>query len=660
MGRAAGASSTLIDRTRFSAQGLAGGLEGAPGELALSSGERAQPKTVLDVPADVRVRLSPPGGGGYGDPFERHSELVLDDVGRRVRVRRERAQGLRRRGGVRRPCRTASCVRVTGTGSTRTRRGRCAAAARRAPSFASDLVPGRHVARRAMLSSMAGGADVTSGPRSGTSFGGSRRAVVVGAGAIGLATAAELARRGWTVTVADAGSERLGASDISFARLNASEKTRRDYFELNAAGMAAFRSLAAAEGWAPSWLHLTGHLEWETTPDRRRRLRERTRLVESWGYAVTVLSGKDVRETLEPDLLAPDDEEVTFFPDEGYVETTGMLADLSATARAYGVEFRPGVLVSGLVSSAGRVRGVELATGEVLPADVVVSAAGRWTSELAEQAGAVVPLLGTSDARVAGFLARTAPTTTSFSRSVFSPGLNLRPDTDGRLVLQAFDLDDMAAADTAGTVPQRIARELARRLRRTLRLPGPVAVDEVQVGVRALPVDGFPVVGWAGTLDGFYVVVSHSGVTLCLLLGGSWRPRSPRDGTSPRLAPVPAPAIRPGSSRGGGRRRRPDRRGAQNSRCAGRPRRPPDRAVEGHPARARRLADGDHREDLATQPNPRARGRCALRRLRAEPGAVRRPRGAPPGRATVPALAHGSVQLAPDHVRRGDEPSSNG
>ena len=72
--------STLIDRTRFSAQGLAGGLEGAPGELALSSGESAQPKTVLDVPADVRVRLSPPGGGGYGDPLERDPELVLDDV----------------------------------------------------------------------------------------------------------------------------------------------------------------------------------------------------------------------------------------------------------------------------------------------------------------------------------------------------------------------------------------------------------------------------------------------------------------------------------------------------------------------------------------------------------------------------------------------------
>ena len=372
--------------------------------------------------------------------------------------------------------------------------------------------------------------------------------MVVGAGAIGLATASELARTGYSVTVLDAGGNRLGASDISFAWLNASGKTGRDYFELNAAGMAAFRSLAGEMGGAPPWLHLTGHLEWETAPDLRRRLRERTRLVESWGYPVAVFSGKEVRETLEPDLLVPADEEVMFFPDEGYVETGGMLAHLRQTARDCGVELRSGVLVRGLAISGGRVRGAELETGEVLPADVVVCAAGRWTGELAEHAGAVVPLLGSSDARVAGFLARTAPTTTSFSRSVFSPRLNLRPDSNRRLVLQAFDLDEKATADATDGVPQRVPRELGRRLRQTLRLPGPVAVEDVRVGVRALPVDGFPVVGWAGTLDGFYVVVSHSGVTLCLLLGRLVATEIAEGRDEPRLAPFRPQRFDPGSA----------------------------------------------------------------------------------------------------------------
>jgi N-methylhydantoinase B len=72
--------STLIDRTRHPAPGLEGAGPGAPGGLALSSGEPAQPKTVLHVPQDVRVILSPPGGGGYGDPLERDPERVLADV----------------------------------------------------------------------------------------------------------------------------------------------------------------------------------------------------------------------------------------------------------------------------------------------------------------------------------------------------------------------------------------------------------------------------------------------------------------------------------------------------------------------------------------------------------------------------------------------------
>jgi N-methylhydantoinase B len=72
--------STLIDRTRFPAPGLDGGGSGAAGELSLASGAPAQPKTVLQVAEDDRVLLSPPGGGGYGHPYEREPERVLADV----------------------------------------------------------------------------------------------------------------------------------------------------------------------------------------------------------------------------------------------------------------------------------------------------------------------------------------------------------------------------------------------------------------------------------------------------------------------------------------------------------------------------------------------------------------------------------------------------
>jgi N-methylhydantoinase B len=72
--------SAMIDRTQFAAQGHAGGQPGALGELLADDTQRLQPKTVLWLTPETRLQLSPPGGGGYGDPFARDPQRVLDDV----------------------------------------------------------------------------------------------------------------------------------------------------------------------------------------------------------------------------------------------------------------------------------------------------------------------------------------------------------------------------------------------------------------------------------------------------------------------------------------------------------------------------------------------------------------------------------------------------
>jgi len=72
--------SGMYDRLKFSAQGLLGGEAGAAGAFVLSDGRQANPKELLFHPSSTRVETALPGGGGYGNPFERDPFAVLDDV----------------------------------------------------------------------------------------------------------------------------------------------------------------------------------------------------------------------------------------------------------------------------------------------------------------------------------------------------------------------------------------------------------------------------------------------------------------------------------------------------------------------------------------------------------------------------------------------------
>ena len=70
----------MIDRTRFAAQGVEGGHDGALGVFEFVGGTRLAPKTVVTFAPGDQVELWPPGGAGYGDPLAREPERVLADV----------------------------------------------------------------------------------------------------------------------------------------------------------------------------------------------------------------------------------------------------------------------------------------------------------------------------------------------------------------------------------------------------------------------------------------------------------------------------------------------------------------------------------------------------------------------------------------------------
>jgi N-methylhydantoinase B len=70
----------MFDRTKFPARGLHGGCVGAPGEVQLDDGTPLAPKGKHTIPPEHTLILRLPGGGGYGSPYDRPAELVLQDV----------------------------------------------------------------------------------------------------------------------------------------------------------------------------------------------------------------------------------------------------------------------------------------------------------------------------------------------------------------------------------------------------------------------------------------------------------------------------------------------------------------------------------------------------------------------------------------------------
>ncbi len=70
----------MFDRIDHPACGRAGGRPGKPGFAGLQSGEIRHSKGNQTIPRGDRLRLELPGGGGFGDPFERDPRKVANDV----------------------------------------------------------------------------------------------------------------------------------------------------------------------------------------------------------------------------------------------------------------------------------------------------------------------------------------------------------------------------------------------------------------------------------------------------------------------------------------------------------------------------------------------------------------------------------------------------
>ena len=348
------------------------------------------------------------------------------------------------------------------------------------------------------------------------------RVAVIGTGIVGACVAWNLTQRGADVLMVDAGRPGAGVTNWSFSWVNASNKTQtREYFDLNVAGMSAYRDLVGNLG-GSEWCHLTGHLRWFDTPERSEQLRDEVTRLGDWGYAATVWTADRARRLLEPHVRFPaDDTVVGVYPDEGWISGRALVARLTADAADRGAKAFFDAPATDIVVDHGRVRGIVLSGNDRHAVDAVVNAAGPAAGRIAGLVQRDLPMRDEP-----GLVIRLLCDEVPVQRAMHTPHVEIRPDGENRVLLHSRAIDDSIDADPdsgsgsgSGSEGNALSVELLALARDVVPALTRAEVAAQMVVWRPIPADGFPSVGGVEGVSGYYEAVTHSGITLGAVLG---------------------------------------------------------------------------------------------------------------------------------------------
>jgi glycine/D-amino acid oxidase-like deaminating enzyme len=334
------------------------------------------------------------------------------------------------------------------------------------------------------------------------------RVVIAGAGIMGASIAYHLAKRGAQVTILEKQRPGNGATEKSFAWINATfSKQPRSYYDLNLFGIAGWRrlTLELAGDLRIQW---GGSVEWfEPGTRAAESLRDKVRAHQQWGYPTHLVDSAEIRRLLPS--IAPGPVGAACHSEiEGTVDPMHALGVLLKHAQQYGAKLEYPCEVTGISVASNRVSGVATTKGPIAT-DFLVLAAGVDTPRLTSLLGVNVPLKESP-----GLLAHTTPQPRMLDRVALAPGANIKQNPDGRIVT-GTDFDAAGTLDTSREFGMKLLGSAEKFLDR---LSG-AQLETVTLGHRVLPVDGHPVVGFVERYPNLYVTAMHSGITLSPLIG---------------------------------------------------------------------------------------------------------------------------------------------
>jgi len=340
--------------------------------------------------------------------------------------------------------------------------------------------------------------------------------VVVGGGIIGLAVAYFLAREKVSVTLVERGRVGREASWAAAGYLSFQGSSNRPGPRLELTRTSA----RMYEGWVREVGELTpadtgfwrsGLLELYLDDGEVREASERAAWQREAGYAVEWLDAASARKrqvALSPELPVRG---ALLFSEVAQVRPPRLLRALTEAVRRLGVEVCEYSTVAGLARSGDRVSGVSLVSGEVIPARIVVNAAGSWASQLAPEM-AVMPIRP-----IKGTIVLLDVAAQPSREILVSSAASLYPRADSKLLLGAT-MEDVG-------YDRRVKLEAVQSLVQQGLALVPALREANLVtawtGLRPYSHDNLPYLGPVPDLEGAYVAAGHyrSGILLAPVTG---------------------------------------------------------------------------------------------------------------------------------------------
>ncbi|MCJ1686995.1 FAD-binding oxidoreductase [Rathayibacter sp. VKM Ac-2927] len=338
--------------------------------------------------------------------------------------------------------------------------------------------------------------------------------VVIGAGVLGVSTAAQLARRGAAVTLVTEAAVSSGASGRSLSWLNSAGFRSAEYHALRVAGIDRYRTHLARTPGAARYLRFDGGLCW-AKPGRS--YLERAEHEKAIGYDSEWLSPEEIAAwTPGVDPAAVHSEGAIFNPGEGWVDLPMLTEHLLAEFLASGGVLRENAGPSTVAVERGRAVGAETAAGERLPADHVVLATGPAVPRGLAEFGIELP-----EQTPISLLVITKPVDVPLRAVLNTPRVAVRPTPRGTLVLDSgwSEREVVVAADGTWQVRDETVATLLEEASAVLAGNPRLELDSFAAGPKPIPGDGEPVLGRIDEVPGLHAIFTHSGATLGLIVG---------------------------------------------------------------------------------------------------------------------------------------------